>query len=676
MATRMQQRRGTASQWTAANPVLAAGEIGFETDSGMFKMGDGTNQWSALSYFKDFGDLDTSGFILDSQMAVAGGVATLNSQGQVPISQLGSLITNAPAALDTLGELASAVDMIGSVVDGVVNTHNGDTTNVHGITDTTVLATNATVATAISTAITEFSNDSTNIHGIADTTLLATKAFVESEIDASETSMTTARNTYVATEIETAITTHTADTTNVHGIADTALLSTKAYADAAADAAETAATVTAASYTDTAIGTHGTDTTNVHGIADTALLATTANVATAKSEAIAAADTAATTALGTHSSDTTSVHGIADTSVLETSSGAQAKADAAVLAHGSDTTDVHGIADTSALATKTYADSAVGSHNTDTTDVHGIADTSLLATTANVATAKSEAIASAATAAGTALTAHNDDTTNVHGIADVAALATATSVATAIGLIKSSDLNWEHYDAEADLPSATTKHGMFAHVHGTGSAYFAHAGSWKKILDTTSASSIYAPTGSPALTGVPTAPTAAAGTNTTQVATTAFVGTAVSNLVASSPAALDTLNELATALGNDAAFSTTVTNALALKATKAELESATLSSFNTQTTSYTLALSDATNMVETNSSSTTSITVPPNSSVAFPIGTSVDVFQKGTGQTSIVAGSGVTIYRTPGLKLRAQYSGGTLTKRDTDTWILSGDLTA
>jgi len=184
MATRMQQRRGTASQWTAANPVLAAGEIGFETDSGMFKMGDGTNQWSALSYFKDFGDLDTSGFILDSQMAQPGGVATLNSQGQVPISQLGSLITNAPAALDTLGELASAVDMIGSVVDGVVNTHNGDTTNVHGITDTTVLATNATVATAISTALTEFSNDSTNIHGIADTTLLATKAFVESEIDA------------------------------------------------------------------------------------------------------------------------------------------------------------------------------------------------------------------------------------------------------------------------------------------------------------------------------------------------------------------------------------------------------------------------------------------------------------------------------------------------------------
>ena len=84
-------------------------------------------------------------------------------------------------------------------------------------------------------------------------------------------------------------------------------------------------------------------------------------------------------------------------------------------------------------------------------------------------------------------------------------------------------------------------------------------------LATATASSTYAPLASPALTGTPTAPTATAGTNTTQVATTAFVGTAVNNLVASAPAALDTLNELAAALGNDASFSTTVTNSIATK---------------------------------------------------------------------------------------------------------------
>ncbi|QAZ63972.1 phage tail protein [Enterobacter cloacae] len=74
-----------------------------------------------------------------------------------------------------------------------------------------------------------------------------------------------------------------------------------------------------------------------------------------------------------------------------------------------------------------------------------------------------------------------------------------------------------------------------------------------------------APLASPALTGTPTAPTAAQTVNNTQVATTEFVKSAIAALVASSPAALDTLNELAEALGNDPNFATTMTNALAGK---------------------------------------------------------------------------------------------------------------
>ena len=84
-------------------------------------------------------------------------------------------------------------------------------------------------------------------------------------------------------------------------------------------------------------------------------------------------------------------------------------------------------------------------------------------------------------------------------------------------------------------------------------------------LTTSSAASTYAPLASPALTGTPTAPTAAAATNTTQLATTAFVSTAIANLADSAPATLDTLNELAAALGDDANFSTTVTNSIATK---------------------------------------------------------------------------------------------------------------
>ncbi|MEQ9889509.1 phage tail protein [Pectobacterium zantedeschiae] len=78
----------------------------------------------------------------------------------------------------------------------------------------------------------------------------------------------------------------------------------------------------------------------------------------------------------------------------------------------------------------------------------------------------------------------------------------------------------------------------------------------------------YAPKVSPVLTGTPTAPTAGAAANDTQIATTAFVKAAVAALVNGSPAALDTLQELANALGNDPNFSTTVLNALAGKLAK------------------------------------------------------------------------------------------------------------
>ena len=101
------------------------------------------------------------------------------------------------------------------------------------------------------------------------------------------------------------------------------------------------------------------------------------------------------------------------------------------------------------------------------------------------------------------------------------------------------------YSALSDLPSASTYHGMFAHVHGTGKAYYAHAGNWIAlandsttlagygITDAVSSSThttdlaLKAPLASPVFTGVPTAPTASANTNNTQIATTAYVDSAV-----------------------------------------------------------------------------------------------------------------------------------------------------
>jgi hypothetical protein len=97
---------------------------------------------------------------------------------------------------------------------------------------------------------------------------------------------------------------------------------------------------------------------------------------------------------------------------------------------------------------------------------------------------------------------------------------------------------------------------------------------------------------------------------------------------------------------------------------------------NAQSASYTLALADKGKLVEISNASANTLTVPPSSSVDFPVGSQITVLQTGAGQTTITAGLGVTINGTPGLKLRAQWSSVTLIKRLTDTWVVVGDLTA
>jgi len=94
-----------------------------------------------------------------------------------------------------------------------------------------------------------------------------------------------------------------------------------------------------------------------------------------------------------------------------------------------------------------------------------------------------------------------------------------------------------------------------------------------------------------------------------------------------------------------------------------------------QTASYTLVLADAGKMVTMTNASANNLTVPPNSSVAFPVNTRIDLIQYGAGQTTVVAGSGVTIYSSGSkLKLTGQYSGASLWKKATDTWVLIGDI--
>jgi hypothetical protein len=92
-------------------------------------------------------------------------------------------------------------------------------------------------------------------------------------------------------------------------------------------------------------------------------------------------------------------------------------------------------------------------------------------------------------------------------------------------------------------------------------------------------------------------------------------------------------------------------------------------------TTYTLALADAGTVVETTSASAVAVTIPPNSSVAFTIGTTIELLQYGTGALTVAAGAGVTIRSTDGLlSARTQYSALSLRKRGINEWVLAGDL--
>jgi len=126
----------------------------------------------------------------------------------------------------------------------------------------------------------------------------------------------------------------------------------------------------------------------------------------------------------------------------------------------------------------------------------------------------------------------------------------------------------------------------------------------------------------------------------------------------------------------------TSTDTLVGRATTDTLTNKTLTapiinlSTNAQASSYTLVLSDSSKIVEISNASANTLTIPLNSSVAFPIGSQIIILQTGAGQTTIAGTGGVTVNGTPGLKLRAQFSSATLIKRGTDTWVLLGDLVA
>ena len=672
---RIQVRRGTASEWTSANPTLAAGEMGVETDTRKIKVGTGSTAWTSLSYIASDapGITEIAQDAIDTALSMGSGLTksyndatntiSLNIDSSVVAlkSYVDSQVTGlenstaadyvlladvgnagGPAKLDVDGNLLvpkSSIILEGATADAFETT----LTVVDPTADRTITLPNETGTVVLKDSTDTLTNKSISL---TTNTITGTQAEFNSAMSdadfASLAGSETLTNKTLTSPIISSITNGAATltlptstgtvaltsdiTSAVNNLVDSApgaLDTLNELAAAIGDDANYAAGVTSALGTLTtglanlaAAGvSHGSSTTNVHGIANTALLATQSY-----------ADSAAGTAITNHNTQSTDVHGIVNTADLMLKSGSSMTG--ALTLNGAPTFDLQ-------ASTKKYVDDTISTHTADTTNVHGIADTLLLATTANVATAKSEAIA--------AVTVTSLSLENVNNTSDV------------------------------NKPVSTA---------------------------TQTALDLKAPLASPALTGVPTAPTAAAATDTTQIATTAFVRAEVAALVNSAGATLDTLGEIATALGNDANLSQTLTTSIGLKAplasptftgtvtvaaagvaftdgtqTKEGVPSRTPIIY--KTASYTLsAASERDSLIEVDSTSPVTITIPTNSAVAYPIGTTLDILGTNTGLITIAGDSGVTVNSTPGLKLRTQWSSCTLFKRAENSWVVYGDLKA
>ena len=572
MATRMQQRRGTAAQWTAANPVLAAGEIGFETDNNRFKIGNGATAWTALDYFA-------------------------NS------AALTALLDGAPEALDTINELALAL--------------NNDPDFF------------STVSTNLST----HAADTIDIHGIEDTSLLATKSYSDSGVN-----------------------THADQTLDIHGIANTELLIT---------------TQELTDYTASEVQGHNT-TISVHGIADTSLLATTEYVDSAVSSATGDYPSLAGEGL-TWNVDTEAFD------VDETIATTQ-YTDGEVTAHSDLTENIHGIADTTELATKTYADDAVTSHNNSTIDVHGIANTALLATESYVDDAETDAITAAEgytdgaiTTAVAALTKTSVGLANVDNTADVDK---PVSNDTQDALDLKANLAGAVFTGNVEVDGNLVVDGDFT-VNGTNF----NASATSIVIEDNIVQLAHLNAANTVDLGLVVAYNDGSGKHAGIVRDVSDAKWKLFKDVESEPTTVVAFGEGSLdALAVGALEATTVTPSSGVvfsdgTQTKAGVPS--LTPIVQKTASYALStLTHRDSLVEISSTSETTLTVPLDSTVNYPVGTAIDILQTNTGQVTIAGAAGVTVNGTPGLKLRTQWSSVTLFKRAADTWVVYGDLTA
>lgn len=669
----MQQRRGTASQWTSANTILAPGEIGYETDTGKFKMGDGSTAWADLSYFKDASDL---------KLGQADGIATLDSNAQIPVNQLGNLIDGAPSTLDTLNEIVTGLTTVNNYLDAKIATE----ADLRATDD-------VAVAAAAAQALSNHNTSTTNVHGIADIASLATKVYADnSAIDK--------------------IATHSQDTTLVHGIADTSLLvltTDPRLSDERVPQDLSVSTAKLANVSVTESKISGSAVTELK-IADGAVTSSRlANLSVVEGKladsAVTEAKIATSAVTETKIADLSVTSSkIADGTILNVNISTVADIDKSKIAGTAITQADLGTVTSSMIADGTIvaqdiADGAITSAKIlDGTIVDG--DISL------------NAAISADKISGTAITAADIGTVTSTMIQDGTIVNGDISSSAAISPSKISGVAITAADT-GTVTSVMILDGTIVNADINASAAIAQS----KIANLTSDLSAKAPIDNPTFTGTLSAGTVNITGDLTVGGTTTTVN--ASNLNVSDPLiymgggnSSDVVDLGFVSSYNDGSYhhaglardasdskwklfssvedepTTTINFAQAVYDTlvvggieysdgvQVKQGVPSLTSINQQTTSYTSVLTDRDKLVEISSASAVTLTIPTDASVSYPIGTSFDILQTGAGQITIAGANGVTLNATPGLKLRTQWSSATVFKRAANTWVVFGDLTA
>ena len=722
MAVRIQFRRGTAAEWTAANPTLAAGEAGYETDTAKFKLGTGNTVWNSLDY---------------------AGVNQTDIEDAV-----NAVIDSAPNALNTLNEIAAALNDDSSFANTIINSlsnHTESTTNVHGIANTANLVT----AAALSSAVFDHNADITDVHGISNTANLVYQATLQSEISTLTTEKAALNSPSFTGNVVLPTTTTIGDVSASEiGYLNNVSSSIQTQLDNKAPIANAEFTGTVSLPSTTSIGdvsateisylnnVSSAIQTQINSKADIANAEFTGNITLPSTTSIGDVSAAEIGYLNNVSSAIqTQLDGKLATSVATTTyaalTGATFTGNVVLTANTSIGTvsseeigylnDVTSSIQTQLNAKAPTADPTftgtvsgvtkghVGLGNVDNTSdadkpISNAVQTALdakLALAGGTMTGKitldgdpTQALHAVtkqyvdSVEAGLltrpqvkAATTANLTSTYNNGTAGVGATLTATANG-AFPLIDGVALTTASGDRGLLVKNQTdaAENGRYnlTTQGGAGTPWVLTRCSLCDEADEISGSYTFVTDGDVnGQTGwvqyVDDPSTFTVGTDDIDVFQFAGAGTvtAGTNISVSG-------NQVSVVTNPTFANVVTASSGVAFSdGTQTKVGVPSITTIDQKTASYTLSsLAERDTIIEISNTSATTLTIPADSSVDYPVGTTLDIIQTNTGQVTIGNAIGVTVNATPGLKLRTRWSSATLLKRAANTWIVYGDLTA